>query len=277
MARPRQPDTATPPGAGLTALVTGASSGIGEALAARFAAGGFNLVLVARSTDKLRALARSIAADHGVKAWVATADLSTPGAAQALAAAMKRARRPIDVLVNNAGVLAHGDFTSMAATRHRELIDLNVVGLTEMLAHFVPPMVARGHGRVLNVASIAAFQPVPRLATYAATKAYVLSLTESLAEELRDSGVSVTALCPGITATGMLSSAQAASEELGKLPGFLVGTAEDVAEQGFQACLQGDVIRVPGALNQAAVVAGRAAPKWLLRRISGAWVRSLDR
>ncbi|MBI3369917.1 MAG: SDR family NAD(P)-dependent oxidoreductase, partial [Burkholderiales bacterium] len=190
-----------------TALITGASSGIGEALAACFAASGHNLVLVARSADKLKALAKSLATDHGIQAWVAPADLSLPDAAAKLALAMKRARRPIDVLVNNAGVLEHGSFVDMPAQRHQQLIDLNVSGLTAMLAQFVPAMVARGSGRVLNVASIAAFQPVPSLATYAATKAYVLSLSESLAEELRGTGVTVTALCPGITATNMLTQA----------------------------------------------------------------------
>jgi hypothetical protein len=144
-----------------------------------------------------------------------------------------------------------------------------------MLAHFVPPMVARGRGRVLNVASIAAFQPVPSLAVYAATKAYVLSLTESLSEELKGTGVSITALCPGITATKMLSSAKQASKELTKLPGFVVGSAEAVADEGFEACERGEVIRVPGALNQAAILAGRATPKWLLRRVSGAMVRRM--
>ena len=196
--------TPAAPGPGPNALITGASSGIGEALARRFAQAGFNLVLVARSAAKLRLLAAALVREHGVKAWVAPADLSQPGAAAKLAAAMKRARRPIEVLVNNAGVLEHGSFVGMRATRHRELIDLNISALSEMLAHFLPPMVARGQGRVLNVASVAAFQPVPSLATYAATKAYVLSLTESLAQELQGTGVSITALCPGITATSML-------------------------------------------------------------------------
>ena len=252
-------------GQGQTALITGASSGIGEALAHRFAKAGFNLVLVARSADKLKVLSAALARDHGIKAWVSPADLSVPGAAQKLAVAMKRARRPIDVLVNNAGVLEHGAFVSMRATRHRELIELNVVALSEMLAHFVPPMVERGQGRVLNVASIAAFQPVPMLATYAATKAYVLSLTESLSEELQGTGVTVTALCPGITA----------SAELGGLPSMVIGSAEQVADEGFQACLKGEVIRVPGVLNRAATLAGRATPRWLLRRVSGAMVRRL--
>jgi len=135
--------------------------------------------------------------------------------------------------------------------------------------------VARGQGRVLNVASIAAFQPVPSLATYAATKAYVLSLTESLSEELKGTGVSITALCPGITATNMLDSAQQASKELTKLPGFVVGSAEAVADEGFEACVRGEVIRVPGALNLAAILAARATPKWLLRRVSGAMVRRM--
>jgi hypothetical protein len=256
-----------------TALITGASSGIGEALAHRFAQGGHQLVLVARSADKLRALARDITARHGVKAWVAVADLSQPGAAEQLAAAMKRARRPIDVLVNNAGVLEHGAFASTPAARHQQLIDLNVSGLTAMLAHFVPPMLARGHGRVLNVASIASFQPVPSLATYAATKAYVLSLTESMSEELKGSGVTITALCPGITATHMLQAAQHGSAELNRLPAFVVGSAEAVAAEGYDACLRGEVIRVPGKLNLAAILAARATPKWLLRRVSGAVVR----
>jgi short-subunit dehydrogenase len=264
-------------GSGNNVLVTGASSGIGAALAQRFARAGFNLVLVARSDDKLKQLARELTAAHAIRAWVAPADLSQPDAARRLAAQMKRARRRIDVLVNCAGVLAHGSFSDMATTRHRELIDLNVSGLTDMLACFLPDMVGRGSGRVLNVASIAAFQPVPMLATYAATKAYVLSLTESLAEELRGTGVSITALCPGITATPMLSKAEQSNPALGRLPGFLVGDVDVVADEGFAACMGGEVIRVPGTINQAATLAGRSAPKWLLRRVSGALARGLKR
>jgi hypothetical protein len=195
-------------GAGRTALITGASSGIGEAPASRFARGGFDLVLVARSADRLKALAASLSATHGIRTWVAPADLSQPDAAVKLSASMRRARRPIDILVNNAGMLQHGPFVGMPSGSHRQMIGLNVVGLTAMLAQFVPPMVARGAGRVLNVASIAAFQPVPLLATCAATKAYVLSITESLSEEFKGTGVTITALCPGITATHMLDSAR---------------------------------------------------------------------
>ncbi len=163
----------------------------------------------------------------------------------------------------------------MPAQRHRELIRLNVEALTDMLAAFVPPMVARGHGRVLNVASIAAFQPVPSLATYAATKAYVLSLTESLAEELQGSGVSVIALCPGITATAMLDKAAQADQALAALPAFVVGKADAVADEGLQACLHGTVICVPGTLNRAAMVTGRAAPRWMVRRLGGAVARRM--
>lgn len=258
-----------------TALITGASSGIGEALANRFAASGHDVVLVARSEQKLRLLAKSLSKTHGVKAWAAPADLTQRGAARKLAAAQKRARRRIDVLVNSAGVLEHANFVDTTLERHLHLIDLNVCGLTEMLAYFVPPMLARGHGRVLNVASIAAFLPVPSLATYAATKAYVLSMTESLSEELKGTGVSITALCPGITATNMLAAAQQASGELKSLPDFLIGDAASVAAEGYEACMAGEVIRVAGGLNHAAILAGQFAPKWLLRRLSGAVLRSV--
>jgi short-subunit dehydrogenase len=131
-------------------------------------------------------------------------------------------------------------------------------------------------GRVLNVASIASFQPVPGLATYAATKAFVLSLTESLAEELRGSGVTVTALCPGITATGMLDQAAAANDRLAHLPGFVVGDVQAVAEAGYRACLAGEVFVVPGLVNQAATLAARATPRALLRRVAGVLGRRLD-
>jgi uncharacterized protein len=256
-----------------TALITGASSGIGEALAKRFAHAGHPLVLVARNADRLDALASSLEAAYGIKVWVQPADLVQPGAPRALASALKRKRIDIDVLVNNAGVLHQGTFLSTPPRRHQELIDLNVGALTAMLAQFLPPMCKRGHGRVLNVASIAAFQPVPLLATYAATKAFVLSLTESLAEELEDSGVTVTALCPGITATGMLTRATAANARLSKLPGFLIGDAEAVADEGYRACVQGAVIRVPGMVNEAVTLASRATPRGLLRRIAGAMAR----
>jgi len=258
-----------------TALITGASSGIGEALARRFAGAGFDLVLVARSADKLKALAEELTSEYGIKAKAHPADLTQPGAAEKLAAAMKRGKRRIDILVNNAGILEHGEFVGMRASRHRELIELNVTSLSEMLAHFLPAMVERGSGKVLNVASIAAFQPIPMLATYAATKAYVLSLTESLSEELQGTGVTITALCPGITATSMLDKAQEGSSGLEQLPGFVIGTAEAVAGEGFDACMAGEVIRVPGKLNLAATLAGRGTPRWIVRRVTGALARRL--
>ena len=255
-------------------LVTGASSGIGEELAKCFAKDGHELVLVARSADKLRQLAATLKAAHGTKVSVLPADLTRPGAAQALAAALRKKRVVVDVLVNNAGVLEQGAFCNIDAARHQELIDLNVSGLTAMLAQFVPGMRERGWGRVLNVASIAAFQPVPMLATYAATKAYVLSLTEALAEELKGSGVTVTALCPGITATNMIHRAAAANAKLSRLPDYLISDAAEVAAEGYRACMRGEVIRVPGVLNLAGTLAARATPKWLLRGISGMVARS---
>jgi len=267
-ATPRAKPTPRP-----TALITGASSGIGESLAGCFAAAGHDLVLVARSAGKLQALAAELAPRHGVRVRVEPADLSTPQAAADLARRLARARVRVDVLVNNAGVLAQGPFVRQAADVPQQMIGLNIAGLTAMLSAFVPLMAARGSGRVLNVASIAAFQPVPSLATYAATKAYVLSLTESLAEELRGSGVTATALCPGITATGMLDAAVSANADVARIPGVLIGKVDDVARQGFDACMKGDVICVPGVVNQAAVLASRGTPKWLLRRMAGLFGR----
>lgn len=250
------------------ALITGASSGIGEAIAAEFAADGFDLILVARSEDKLRHLASRIRAEYGVKARVEVADLSQPGAAGKLAGKLARARLPLTALVNNAGVLEHGRFIDIPPGRHQQLVDLNISGLTAMLAAFLPDMVARGEGRVLNVASIAAFQPLPSLSTYAATKAYVLSLTESLSEELRDTGVTATALCPGVTATNMVSAAKAKNANLA-IPDFMVGDVSDVAREGFRACMRGEVICVPGLINQLSTLTTRNTPKWLLRRVTG--------
>lgn len=252
-----------------TALITGASSGIGETLAHCFANAGFNLILVARSEGKLKTLAKELIQKHEIKVQVQPADLSTAGAVEQLHATVRHQHTVVDVLVNCAGVLEQGAFASIPHASHQQIIDLNISGLTAMLSAFVPDMVKRGAGRVLNVASIAAFQPVPTLATYAASKAYVLSLSESLAEELRGTGVTVTALCPGITATHMLTLAAGANDKLMHLPAFLVGDVKIVADMAFTACMKGDAICVPGAVNQAAMIASRGTPKWLIRRIGG--------
>lgn len=256
------------------ALVSGASAGIGEALARGLARAGHRLVLVARREDRLQALAAALKAEHGTACTVIAADLAERGAPAALAAALAKRRIAVDVLVNNAGVLEQGAFTAIGAGRHARMVDLNVAALTAMLDAFVPAMVRRGRGRVLNVASIAAFQPLPSLAVYAASKAYVLSLSEALAEELRPHGVSVTALCPGITATGMLEAAAAHNRKLAQLPDFVVGSVDEVAAEGLRACLAGEAICVPGLFNKTATLAARAAPKWLLRRVAGALGRS---
>ncbi|APW41885.1 SDR family NAD(P)-dependent oxidoreductase [Rhodoferax saidenbachensis] len=255
------------------ALITGASSGIGEALAQCFAEAGHDLVLVARSADKLQALAAQLEAKHAIHVLVLPSDLSDPAAAEQLAATCKRRKRVPDVLVNCAGVLEQKPFVQMKPGAHQSIINLNISAVTAMASHFLPLMVARGSGRLLNVASIAAFQPIPLLATYAASKAYVLSLTESLSEELKGTGVTATALCPGITATQMLSSATQANARLSQLPGFLVGDVQDVARQGMDACLRGDVVCIPGIVNRAAMLASRGTPKWLMRRVSGMLAR----
>ncbi len=253
-----------------TVLVTGASSGIGEALARCFARDGHCLVLVARREPELNALAKALHDEHGTRVDVLPADLARNGAAAALADLLRRRRRSIDVLVNNAGVLEHGAFIRIDARGLQRMLDINVSGLTAMLAAFVPPMVRRGRGRVLNVASVSAFAPVPGIAAYAASKAYVLSLTESLAEELHGTGVTATALCPGITATPMLARARTGNGRIARLPALLVGDVQAVAAEGHRACMAGEIIAVPGLANLAAAVAGRAVPKWLLRRIAGA-------
>lgn len=258
------------------ALVTGASSGIGEELAHCFARAKHDLVLVARTADKMQKLAKQLEEKHEIVVLVLPTDLAKPESVQRLAATLKRRRRIPDVLVNCAGVLEHKHFAQMKPADHQAIIDLNVSALTSMLSHFLPLMLKRRSGRVLNVASIAAFQPVPTLATYAASKAYVLSITESLSEEIQGSGVTMTALCPGITATRMLTAATQSNQQLSKLPGFLIGNVDDVARQGFDACMRGDVICVPGLLNRAATMASRSTPKWLLRRMSGMLARQVE-
>ncbi len=267
------------PGAGATparstALITGASSGIGERLASLIAAEDYDLILVARNKVKLEALAQALRESHRIAVTVLPLDMAAAGSARKLWLAVQRQSLAVDILVNNAGVLQHGAFAAMTPADHQAMIQLNVAGFTDLLAHFVPPMVTRGSGRVLNVASIAAFQPIPSLATYAASKAYVLSLSEALGEELRGSGVTLTTLCPGLTATDMVARVQADSSALQNLPAMLISDVQEVAEEAWRACLKGQAIVVPGTLNLATTLAARATPKWLVRRLTGMLGRS---
>jgi uncharacterized protein len=251
-------------------LITGASGGIGEALAGEFAKGGSNLILVARSKDKLETIAQRLSEEHGIAAIALPADLSKPNAGKKLFDAVAAKGIHVETLVNNAGILEMGAFADIDTARHLQLVHLNITTLTELASLFVPGMIERKAGRILNVASIAAFQPIPSLATYAATKAYVLSLTESLSEELKPHGITATALCPGVTGTDMVASAKESNETAAKIPDFMVSDVAGVAAEGYTACMKGEVIRVPGMVNLAAAVAGRASPRWLVRAVSGA-------
>jgi short-subunit dehydrogenase len=252
-----------------TALITGASSGIGAALARCFAQGQCDLVLVARRAAKLRALARTLETEFSVRVHVASIDLLDAKSAQALAASMKRRRVQIDILVNNAGIIEVGPFAGMPAARSQQLIALNVAATTALLSWFLPPMVRRGHGRILNVCSVASFLPVPTMATYAATKAYLLSLSESLGGELDGTGVTVTALCPGVTETPMKTAIERSHPRVARLPRLAVSDVATVAADGYGACMRGEALHVPGLVNQVATLSGRALPRWLVRRVAG--------
>ena len=243
-----------------TALITGASSGIGEALARHFAKQDFDLVITARRESNLNSLAEELGDTIAVQ--VVSCDLADPAGVTTLIEAV--ADQDIDVLVNNAGIAYNGNFAEQDIARIDNLINLNMVALTHLTHHFVPKMRARGLGRILNVASVASFQPVPSLATYAASKAYVLSLTESLSEELRGSGVSVTALCPGLTKTELLDEVQGFD-----VPAGIASDPADVAREGFDALMNKEVIRVPGIANQAALAWAKHQPRWLVRGIGG--------
>lgn len=251
------------------ALVTGASSGIGEALALVCAQHHYDLVLVARNQEKLETLATQLNRDYGVDVLVKSCDLAVPGAVKLLTEQVLSDGKQIDILINNAGVLEHGAFVEVTPDDHQKILQLNAVALTAMLAHVLPTMVARGSGRVLNVASIGAFQPMPSVATYSATKAFVLSLSESLSEELKGTGVTVTALCPGLTATKMLAGAQQKTPALLNIPNLVLADAYDVAQTGFRGCLKGKTIVVAGFRYKFIAILSRASPKWLVRCVTG--------
>jgi short-subunit dehydrogenase len=242
-----------------TALVTGASSGIGLDLAKRFAAEGYDVALVARSEGKLKEVAAAIEAEHKVRAHVVTADLAKAGAAEELMAAVAARGITVDVLVNNAGYASYGAFAETDLADELAMIQVNVVALTHLTKLAVRQMVARKSGRVLNVASTAAFQPGPLMAVYYATKAYVLSFSEALANELRGTGVTVTALCPGPTATGFQARAQ--MEESKLVRGKAIMTSETVAKAGYAGLMKGKTVVIPGMSNKMMAQAVRFLPR----------------
>lgn len=249
-----------------TALVTGASGGIGWELARAFAAGGYDLVLVARTAGKLEELAGELRTRHGVAARVVAKDLARPESPDELVAELEGDRVAVDVLVNNAGFATFGPFAETDLARELEELQLNVVTLTHLTKKLLPGMLARRRGGVLNVASTAGFQPGPLMAVYYATKAYVLSFSEALAEELRGSGVTVTVLCPGPTQTGF--SARAAMEDSGLFKGMLkVMDAATVARAGYEGFRAGRRIVIPGLLNKLGTQSPRFTPRALTTRI----------
>ncbi|HEV8677952.1 MAG TPA: SDR family oxidoreductase [Stellaceae bacterium] len=240
------------------ALVTGASGGIGAALARELARHGYDLVLAARGVAAMEALAGDLRA-LGAEATVVAADLAQPGAARELADEIERRGLAIDVLVNNAGLGAAGRFDRIDPGRIGEILQVNIVALTELARLVLPGMIARGRGRVMLVASVAGFQPGPRMAAYFASKAYVLSLGEALAYELRGTGVSVTVLCPGATATRFFEVAGADHSLMARRLRRMM-RAEDVARLGYRSMARGRRVVVTGMMNRLLALAGRYAP-----------------
>jgi uncharacterized protein len=241
-----------------TALITGASGGIGLEFAKIFAREGYNLVLVARSEKTLQEIAEDLRKKHSVQVTVVAKDLALPSAPDELYAEMKRQNIHIDVLVNNAGFATYGNFIELDTKKDLEMIQVNVVTLTHLAKLFIPAMKARGWGKVMNVSSTAAFQPGPLMAVYYATKAYVLSLSEALAGELRGTGVTVTALCPGPTVSGFQ---QRAAMEDSKLVQSGLQDATTVAEEGYQALMRGTTVKVTGLRNQIFAFSTRFIPR----------------
>ncbi|MDT4843783.1 3-oxoacyl-[acyl-carrier-protein] reductase [compost metagenome] len=244
------------------ALVTGASSGLGVALAKELAGRGYDLVLTARSERPMAALAQELSSKHGVKVWVEALDLSEPRSAAELVARLDAQQINPSVLVNNAGFGLSEQFVSHAAVRLRSMLQLNVISLTELTHILGARMVARGSGHILLVASLAAYAPSPKLAAYAASKAYILSLGEALNVEMAPS-VGVTVLSPGVMDTGFNA---ASGYEIGQALRRFVRPTAMVAAIGIDALFAGKPSIVAGRLNRLLLIAGRLLPRSLVLR-----------
>jgi short-subunit dehydrogenase len=255
-----------PPGTTSTAVVTGASSGIGAALARGLAARGHGVTLVARREDALRALAEELSAAHGIRAEVVAADLADPSARDRLAGEIEQRGLTVDVLAANAGFGSYGPFVEADREREVEQVRVNGEAVVDLAARWIPGMVARRRGAVLITASVAGFQPLPGNATYSAIKAFALAFAEALHAEVKPAGVSVTALCPGPVRSGFqeASGAEAYAEAL---PGIMFRTPEQVAEAGLEGLERGRRVVVPGAPNRIGAALGRFSPRPLELRI----------
>lgn len=250
---------------GRTALVTGASGGIGYELARRFGEAGFDLVLVARSEAKLNEIAADFGKRYAVKVRVIARDLSVPGAPQEIFDEVQVASVRVDALVNNAGFTVFGRFVETSLEDELQLLQVNIVALTHLTKLFLPSMVERGWGRILNLGSTAAFQPGPLMAAYYASKAYVLFFSEAIATELEGTGVTVTALCPGPTASGFQKRGKMEDSRL--VAGRKLLEARAVARIGYSALMKGQTVVIPGRSNFLFAQAMRFLPRSLARRI----------
>ena len=247
------------------ALITGASFGIGLELARIFARGKHNLILVARTADKLRQVASELEKAHGARSLVLAVDLTEPGAPAYILDQTTRAGIPVDVLVNNAGFGQYGLFAENDLEQCLRQIQLNVTTLTHLTRLYLPEMLGRKSGRILNVASTAAFQPGPLMAVYFVTKAYVLHLSEALGNELDGSGVTVTCLCPGATTTEFHQRANATGHRLLRWGSM---DARTVAEDGYRALMNGQRVKVSGLKNWLVAQSVRFAPRSVVTRIA---------
>ena len=252
-----------------TALITGASGGIGYELAKLFARDHYNLVLVARSSHRLSQVAVELQGRFGIGVKAVAVDLASALAPKLLFDQLQREGVSVDVLVNNAGFGAFGEFASLPEEEILGQIQLNVAALTQLTRLFLAPMLARRNGKIMNVASTAAFQPGPLMAVYYATKAYVLSFSEALANEVAESGVTVTCFCPGATNTGFAKRASLENSRLFKKIGAM--SAEAVARDGYRGLMAGRTLVISGAKNWLVAESVRFAPRKLVTAVSR-WV-----
>ncbi|RAQ94426.1 SDR family NAD(P)-dependent oxidoreductase [Thermogemmatispora tikiterensis] len=253
---------------GKTALITGASSGIGLAFAQALAARGMQLILVARSEERLRHLASELRERHGIQAEVIVSDLSREGAATQLARAVRERGLNVDLLINNAGFGTYGPFAEQSAEREHEEIMLNVTALVDLTHALLPAMLARGEGAVINLASLAAFLPIPHMAVYAATKAFVLSFSQALWTEYRRQGLRVLAVCPGPVATNFFAVIGTSQEDM---PGGIL-SPEQVVAASLRALERGRSQVVPGLLNKLMAFSTHLVPRTLGARVAGSFL-----